>query len=101
MEDDFYKASTERLIKQPKAQQEKNQQLKNAYERERPLTTAVMERLKKEIAFREKIDSVEKTEDPEMVMREIAVNKQVCSILRRELSFLEGKARMFDSKKLR
>ena len=100
MEDNFYEASTERFIKPSTAQQEKAQQEKRAYERERPLVTAVIEHLREQIVFREKIDSVNETKDPEAFMREVNVNKQVCSILKRDLKYLEGKAKMFDKGEL-
>ena len=101
MEDNFYQASTEKLIKPTERQQEKVQQARNAFERERPLITSVMEILEKEIAYREKIDSITKIDDPESFMREITVNKQVCSILRRELNKIKGKVKMYDDKKMR
>ena len=101
MEDNFYKVSTERLIKPPKKQEEKVQREKIAYEHERPLITAVMERLEKDIAHREKIDAIENISDPEAFMREIAINKQVCAILKRELEAIKRKVNMFDKKKLR
>ena len=100
MEDNLY-TSTEGIIKIPKGQADKLSHEKVLYERERPLTTAVMERLEKDIAAREKVDFIKNTADPEAFMREVEINRQVCSILRRELNFLKGKARMYDSKKLR
>ena len=45
MEDNFYKASTERLISAPKKQQEKFQHDKIIFEKERPLVTEVMRNL--------------------------------------------------------
>lgn len=99
-EDNFYTASTERLIKPTSRQQEKALQEKAAFERERPLVTTVIKHLQEQISFREKIDSVTEVKDPEAFMREVNVNKQVCNILRRDLNFLEGKARMFDKGEL-
>lgn len=101
MEDNFYKVSTERLIQPPKEQQEKTKRDKILYERERPLITAVVKRLEEKISVYEKIDSVKNTTDPEAFMREIAVNKQTCAILRSELSWIKTKVKMFDDKKLR
>lgn len=101
MEDNFYQASTERLIAPPKEQQKKFQQDKNSFEKERPLTTTVIEHLKSEIAFRERVDSITETKNAENFMREVEVNKQICSILKRNLDFIEGKAKMFDEKKLK
>lgn len=101
MEDNFYKVSTERLIKPPKEQQEKNRKDRISYEHERPLITAVMARLEEKIADYEKIDSIKNTTDPEAFMREVAVNKQVCSILQHELNAIKTKVKMFDEKKLR
>lgn len=99
MEDNFYQVSTERLIAPPKEQQRKFHQDRNAFNRERPLITAEIENLKAEIAFREKVDSITETKDPEAFMREVEVNKQVCAILRKYLNNLENRARMFDDKK--
>lgn len=101
MEDNFYQASTERLIPPTQEQQKKFQQAKNAFEKERPLITAVIEHLEDSIAFRKTIDSIEKVDDPEAFMREILVNKQVCSILEHELNAIKTKARMFDKKELK
>lgn len=101
MEDNFYQASTERLIAQPKEQQQKFHQDKNAFRKERPLIAAEIENLKEEIAFREKIDAITETKDPEAFMREVEVNKQVCAILRKYLKNLETKARMFDDGKMK
>ena len=101
MEDNFYQASTERLIAPPKEQQEKVRQGKIAYEKERPLITAVMAHLEESIAFRERVDSITKTDDPEAFMREVAINKQVCSILKHELNAIKTKVRMFDKKELK
>lgn len=100
MEDDFYEASSERFIKPTSRQQEKAQQEKAAFERERPLVTAVIKHLKEQIAFREKLDSITETKDPEAFMREVNVNKQVCDILKRDLRLLETKAKMFDKGEL-
>lgn len=100
MEDNFYQVSTERLIKPTKRQRKKVQQDKNAYEHERPLITAVMERLEKDIEKLEKIDSIKSLSNPEEFMREVAVNKEVCAVLRRELSVIKNKVKMFDAKKL-
>ena len=99
MEDNFYKASTERLISAPKKQQEKFQHDKIIFEKERPLVTAVIENLEENIAIRERIDSIKETNDPESFMREVAVNKQVCAILRKNLEYLKTKASMYDKKK--
>lgn len=96
MEDNFYQASSERLIKTPKAQSDKMRKEKIAFERERPLITTVMEHLKEDIAARERIDFIDETNDAEKFMREVAVNKQVCAILRHELSIIENKVKMFD-----
>ncbi len=96
MEDNFYQASTERLIKTPKAQSDKLRKERIAFERERPLITKVMEHLKEDIAARERIDFIEEQGDPEKFMREVAVNKQVCAILRHELKIIENKVNMFD-----
>ncbi len=96
MEDNFYQVSTEKPIAPTEKQKEKVQQAKNAYERERPLITTVMERLKAEIKRLESIDSIEQLNDPEAFMREVAVNKQVCSVLKRELKVIETKVKMFD-----
>lgn len=96
MEDNFYTTSTERLFGTPRKQQEKLQQSKNAFERERPLITAVMKHLAEEISIREKVDSITCKDNPEQFMREVEINKQVCNILRRHLSTLESKARMYD-----
>ena len=96
MEDNFYQASTERLIKTPKAQSDKLRKERIAFERERPLITKVMEHLKEDIAARERIDFIEEQKDPEQFMREVAINKQVCAILRHELNIIENKVNMFD-----
>ncbi len=96
MDDNFYQASTERLIKTPKAQSDKLRKERIAFERERPLITKVMEHLKEDIAARERIDFIEEQGDPEKFMREVAVNKQVCAILRHELKIIENKVNMFD-----
>lgn len=101
MEDNFYKTSTERLIAPTEEQQQKELKERTSFERERPLITDVMARLEKDIAARERIDSITETKDPEAFMREIAVNKQVCSILKRELNALKVKVRKFDNKKPR
>ena len=101
MEDNFYKVSTERLIHIPKEQLEKTKRDKISYERERPLVTAVMKRLEEKIASYEKIDSIKTTDNPEDFMREVAVNKQVCATLKRELDWLKTKVKMFDDNKLR
>ena len=101
MEDNFYQASSERLIKAPATQTAKLKSERLAFERERPLITAVLERLEKDIARREKIDSIQNTADPEAFMREVAVNRQVVSILRREVSAIKTKVRMFDKKQLK
>lgn len=101
MEDNFYLVSTERLIKPTKEQQKKVQRDRIAYEHERPLITAVMERIEKDISKLEKIDAVKNMDDPEKFMREIAVNKQVVSVLKRELNVIKVKVRMFDEKKLK
>lgn len=101
MEDNFYQVSTERLIEPPKKQQEKVQKDKRDFERERPLITAVMKRLEEDIAEYKKIDRISNTSDPEAFMREVAVNKQVCAILERELNVIKAKVRMYDNKKLR
>lgn len=101
MEDNFYQASTERLIAQPKEQQKKFQQDKNSFQKERPLVTAVILSLREEIAYREKVDSITNTKDPEAFMREVEVNKQICAILTGYLRNLETKARMFDEGKMK
>lgn len=99
MEDNFYQVSTEHLIAPPKEQQKKLRQDKNSFIKERPLITAEIESLKAEIAFRERVDSITETKDPEAFMREVEVNKQVCTILRKYLKNLETKVRMFDDNK--
>lgn len=99
MEDNFYQASTERLIPPTKDQRKKLQQAKNAFEKERPIVNAVIETLKKEISFREKVDSIKETKNVENFMREVEVNKQVCSILRKNLEALENQVKMFDKNK--
>ena len=99
MEDNFYQASTERLIPLTKDQRKKVQQAKNAFEKERPIVNAVIETLKKEISFREKVDSIKETKNAENFMREVEVNKQVCSILRKNLEALENQVKMFDKNK--
>lgn len=96
MEDNFYQASSERLIKTPKSMSDKMRKEKIAFERERPLITKVMTHLKEDIAAREKIDFITEQKDPESFMREVAVNKQVCAILRHELNIIENKVKMFD-----
>lgn len=96
MEDNFYQASSERLIPTPKAQADKIKKDKIAFNRERPLITSVMERLEKAIADREKIDSIKETKNPENFMREVAVNKQVCAILRSELAVIKTAVKKFD-----
>lgn len=101
MEDNFYQASTERLISPPKEQQKKFQQDKNAFEKERPLINAVIEHLREEISFREKVDSITETKNAEQFMREVEVNKQVCAILRNQLKVLETKVKMFGEKNLK
>ena len=101
MEDNFYKASTERLIKPTERQQEKAQEDRNAFDKERPLITSVMKILEASISQREKVDSIKTTDDPEEFMREVAVNKQVCSILRQELEKIKGKVKMYDNKNLK
>ena len=99
MEDNFYQASTERLIPPTKDQRKKVQQAKNAFEKERPIINVVIESLKKEISFREKVDSIKETKNAEDFMREVEVNKQICSILRKNLEALENQVRMFDKNK--
>ena len=99
MEDNFYQASTERLIPPTKDQREKLQQSKNAFEKERPIINAVIETLEKEISFREKVDSITETKNPEDFMREVTVNKQVCAILRKNMETLKNQVRMFDKSK--
>lgn len=101
MEDNFYEASTERLIKPTSRQQEKAQTEKLQFERERPLTTEVIKYLREEIAVRERIDSItaEVKNDPEAFMRQVFINKEVCTILRAHLRHLESKAKMFDKSK--
>ena len=101
MEDNFYTTSTERLIGTPKKQQEKLLHEKNVFERERPLATTIIKRLEESIAFYEKVDSIENTEDPEAFMRNVEVNKKVCSVLRKELAYIKTKASMYDKKELR
>lgn len=96
MEDNFYQASSERLIPTPKAQADKIKKDKIAFNRERPLITSVMERLEKAISDREKIDSIKETKNPEDFMREVAVNKQVCAILRSELAVIKTAVKKFD-----
>lgn len=96
MEEDNFYVSSERLIKPTEKQQEKVQAAKNAFERERPIITAVIDYLKDEIAFREKIDSITETKDPAKFMHEVEANKIACSVLRKELKGLEAKVRMFD-----
>ena len=97
-EDNFYQTSSERLIKIPEKQQEKLQKEKNSFERERPLITDVMKRLEETIGFLEKVDSIKNTSDPEKFMQEVAVNKQTCAVLRRELDFIKAKVSMYDKK---
>lgn len=99
MEDNFYEVSTERLIKPTSKQEERLQKAKNDFERERPLVTEVIKHLKNEIATFEKIDSITETSDPERFMRQVDVNKKVCSVLKRDLLTLEAKVRMFDKNK--
>ena len=99
MEDNFYQASTERLIPPTKEQQEKIHHGRIAFEKERPIVAAVIAHLEESIAYRERVDSIKKTDDPEAFMREVAINKEVCSILRHELNAINTKVRMFDGKK--
>ena len=101
MDDNFYQASSERFIPLTEKQQEKKQLSKTSYERERPLTTEVAEILKKEIESRERVDSITELKDPEAFMRQVFINKEVCSILRRVFNLIETKEKMFDNKKLR
>ncbi len=96
MEDNFYQASSERLIPTPKAQADKIKKDKIAYNRERPLITSVMDRLEKAISDREKIDAIKDTKNPENFMREVEVNKQVCAILRSELATIKTAVKKFD-----
>jgi hypothetical protein len=96
MEDNFYQASSERLIPTPKAQADKIKKDKIAYNRERPLITSVMDRLEKAISDREKIDAIKDTKNPENFMREVEVNKQVCAILRSELAIIKTAVKKFD-----
>ena len=100
MEDNFY-SSTENLIKPTSAQQLKAQKEKDDYERERPLTTIVIKHLRAAIEEREKINSITERDDPEKFMRQVIINQEVCSILKRDINFLEGKAKMYDEKKLK
>lgn len=99
MEDNFYEVSTERLIKPTSKQEERLQKAKNDFERERPIVSAVIKHLQNEIASLEKIDSITETSDPEKFMRQVDVNKKVCSVLKRDLTALEAKVRMFDKNK--
>lgn len=99
MEEDNFYTSSERLIKPTEKQQEKAQADKNAFERERPIIAAVINYLKDEIAFRERVDSITETADPTKFMIEVNANKQVCSILRRSLNGLEAKVKKFDKQK--
>lgn len=96
MEDNFYQASSERLIPTPKAQADKIKKDKIAYNRERPLITSVMDRLEKAISDRERIDAIKDTKNPENFMREVEVNKQVCAILRSELAIIKTAVKKFD-----
>lgn len=96
MEDNFYQASSERLIPTPKAQTNKLKKEKIAFERERPLITKVMAHLEEDIAAREKIDFISEQTDPAKFMLEVNVNKQVCAILRHELGIIKNKVKMFD-----
>ena len=99
MEEDNFYTSSERLIKPTEKQLEKAQADKNAFERERPIITAVINYLKEEIAFRERVDSIEEVKDPTKFMIEVNANKQVCSILRRSIRGLEAKVKRFDKSK--
>lgn len=99
MEEDNFYTSSERLIKPTEKQQEKAQAEKMAFERERPIIAAVINYLKDEIAYREKIDSIEEAKDPTKFMIEVNTNKQVCSVLRRSLRGLEAKVKKFDKPK--
>lgn len=101
MEDNFYQTSTERLYATPKVRQEKLQKAKQDFERERPLITAVMERLENAVSSYEKVSAIKTTDNPEQFMREVEINKQVCAILGRELEFIKIKVRMYDNKELR
>lgn len=99
MEDNFYEVSSERLFPISKEQQLKQQKEQNEYERERPLITSVMKYLEREISRLEKVDSIKCTDDPEVFMREVKVNQEVCKILRQKLGTIKTKVRQFDKKK--
>lgn len=96
MEDNLYIASTERLIAPAKKHQDEIRRGKIAFEHERPLVTEVIKDLRDRITDLEKIDSIKTQNDPEQFMREVAVNRQVCAVLRSELNKLEVKVKMFD-----
>ena len=96
MEDNFYQVSSERLIKPPKAQSDKLKKDRISFEHERPLITEVVKHIEKQISDREKVDFIKNKTDAEKFMREVDVNKQVCDILRHELSIIQTAIKKFD-----
>ncbi|MBR0403093.1 hypothetical protein IJI55_00875 [Candidatus Saccharibacteria bacterium] len=95
MEDNFYKVSSEKLFPKSKKIDTQLQQAKRAYEKEAPIISETIARLKKQVDFYQSISSIKTENDPEQFMREVAINKRVSEILECELKRLEGIAKTY------
>ena len=101
MEDNFYKASSEKLFPKSEKANSHFTKAKRAYENEAPIITETIDRFKEQAAFYESIYSVNTdiTNEPEEFMREIAVNKRIAAILNKEIKRLEGIVKVYGKNK--
>ncbi len=95
MEDNFYQASSERLLPKSSKANERFQKEKQAYEKESPIISETIERLKAQIAFYESVHSIKTENNPEQFMREVAVSKRIVQILDKEVKRLERIAKVY------
>ena len=95
MEDNFYKMSSEKLFPKSNKTLDRLQAEKRAYEKEAPIISETIVRLKKQIEHYRSIDSVFVEDDPEKFMREVAVNKRIVAILIKEVERLERMVKIY------
>lgn len=99
MEDNFYKASSERLFPKSDKIRSRINTSKILYEKEAPIVSGVIAELEQAVKFYKSVDSIKETRDPENFMREVAVNKQVAEILDSKLKWLKSVKEVYGKEK--
>lgn len=89
MDDSVYPTTSQRLLGEPKKQEQQRKQAREEYLAEKPLIAATIKHLEARIDFLHDINSITENKDPENFMRQVEVNKLTATALEQELRRLE------------